>query len=95
MSEVTSARSSIACALIPSSPTVMPPWLATHFTFRPPRGCATDVRSWSKHRPGRKAAKLAMNAVFPQAASPAAMPTMFCSATPTVYHRSGYFSPNW
>ena len=64
----------------PSSPTVMPLWVDTTFTFV--RGWATHMRTWSKHLLEANTANVLAKGILPQVASPAAMLIIFCSARP-------------
>jgi len=51
--------------------------VATILTFS--SGWERQSLSWSKQRHEAKMAKLLTKTIFPEAANPAAMPTMFCS----------------
>ena len=52
-------------------------------------GCATMTLTWSVTRLEAKQANVLVKATKPMVASPAAIPTMFCSAIPTWKKRSG------
>ncbi len=77
-----SARSSIPICDGPSSPIETPAWLPMTFTGRP--GKATDMRSWSKALHIMKQANEATKGSLPDSARPAAIPTRFDSAIPTL-----------
>ena len=82
------AMSSRAWWDAPSSPTLMPQWVATTFTLS--LGYATASLICSQHLPVAKTPNVEAKATLPEAASPAAMPIMFCSAIPTSTNLSGH-----
>ena len=72
------AMSSNAWGDAPSGPTEIPQWVETTLTL-----------SFSQHLPVAKTAKVDAKTVFPDAASPPAIPIMSCSAIPTSMNLSG------
>ncbi len=72
--------SSLHWWLAPSSPTVMPAWVAPIFTLR--WGYPMEFLTCSKARPAANIAKVEANGIFPQVDSPAATAIMFPSAMP-------------
>src|SRR5262249_38238892 len=88
-SEQASETSSMPICDGPSSPMLMPACVPTTFTSS--LGNATDMRNWSYALHMTKQAKLASQARLPDDASPAATPTRFDSAMPTLKKRSGNF----
>ena len=81
------AMSSRAWCDAPSSPTLIPQWVATTLTLS--LGYATASLICSQHLPVANTPNVDAKATFPDAARPAAMPIMFCSAMPTSTNLSG------
>ena len=74
------ARSSIDWWVTPSGPASTPTWLAAILTGR--FGYAMELRTCSRARMLAKTAYVVTIGVIPDSARPAAIPNMFCSATP-------------
>ncbi len=73
--------SSTAWCVLPAIPAIRPVYCVTILTGS--RGWAMRTRIWSRLRFTTKTAKVTGNGMKPAAASPAAIPSMFCSAIPT------------
>ena len=86
-----SATSSIAWCETPRI-VVTPGRKPTNLTDR--SGYAACIVTWSKHRFVTKAQKLCTKGISPDRAMPPASPTMFASAMPTLWNRSGKVSRN-
>ncbi len=72
--------SSTTMWLIPVMPVNIPAYPGVILTLSP--GWAISTRIWSSGRTTANDTKVLMNGIRPMVASPAATPSMFCSAIP-------------